>query len=57
MSSLNYNVYSYEKASDNVYIIKVNESMDKDEVMNVGSYLQEKYEASTDIGVVSNLVK
>ena len=57
MNSLNYNVYSYEKASDNVYIIKVNESMDKDEVMNVGSYLQEKYEASTDIGVVSNLVK
>ena len=31
--------------------------MDKDEVMNVGSYLQEKYDASTDIGVVSNLVK
>ena len=57
MSSLNYNVYSYEKASDNVYIIKVNESMDKDEVMSVGSYLQDKYEASTDIGVVSNLVK
>lgn len=57
MSSLNYNVYSYEKASDNIYIIKVNESMNKDEVMNVGSYLQEKYEASTDIGVVSNLVK
>lgn len=57
MASLNYNVYSYEKASDNVYIIKVNESMNKDEVMNVGSYLQEKYEASTDIGVVSNLVK
>lgn len=57
IKSLDYNVYSYEEVSDSVYIVKINESLDKDEVMEVGEYLETKYEASTDIGVVSNLVK
>lgn len=57
IKNLDYNVYSYEEVSGSVYIVKINESLDKDEVMEVGEYLETKYEASTDIGVVSNLVK
>ncbi len=57
LKELEYNVYNYEKINDSVYIVKVNESMNKDEVMMVSNYLGDKYEASNDIGVVSNLVK
>ena len=56
-NSLNYNVYDYEAINDNTIIVKVNEALDKDEVLSTNSYFSDKYEASTDIGVVSNIVK
>lgn len=57
LTSLEYNVYEYEKLDDNTVIVKISNALDKDEVLEVKNYLDEKYEASSDIGVVSNIVK
>lgn len=57
LKSLEYDVYEYEKLNDNTAIVKISDALNKDEVLEVKKYLDEKYEASTDIGVVSNIVK
>lgn len=57
LESMNYNMYSYESIDENTTIVKVSNALNKDEVLNTSNYFSEKYEASTDIGVVSNLVK
>ena len=57
LETMNYNMYSYESINESTVIVKINDVLDKDEVLEMGNYFNEKYEASTDIGVVSNLVK
>ena len=57
LESMNYDMYSYESIDQNTTIVKISNALDKDQVLNVSNYFDEKYEASTDIGVVSNLVK
>ena len=37
--------------------IKVNETLEKEEVASIEKYFTEKYKAKTDIGVISNVVK
>ena len=44
-------------ASDDTIYVKVDEVLEEDEVSNAEAYFKDKYEAQTDIGVVSNLVK
>ena len=51
-----YNILSSESDSDGYYI-KVSEILDKDDINLVNTMLEEKYNAKTDISVVSNLVK
>lgn len=57
LEDMNYDIYSYESINENTTIVKVNDALSKDEVLNVSEYFKEKYEVSVDIGVVSNLVK
>lgn len=57
LTDLGYNVYDVEKVNDNSVILKVNESFEEQEVIDVENSFSEKYEAKTDIGVVSNVVK
>ena len=57
MLNLEYEVYDYEVIDDNNVIVKITDVLDQNEVLNTQSYLDEKYEASTEIGVVSNVVK
>lgn len=57
LESMNYNVYSYEQLDENTTIVKISDALNKDEVLNTSNHFNEKYEASTEIGVVSNMVK
>lgn len=57
MSNLGYEVYDYEVIDNTNVIVKVTNVLDQNQVLNTQSYLNEKYEASTEIGVVSNVVK
>lgn len=43
--------------TDDEVIIRVDESLDGDEVKEVNAYFEEKYEAKVTIGVVTNIVK
>lgn len=51
----------YEASSitmlDEEVVIRVDESLDGDEVKEVNAYFEEKYEAKVNIGVVTNIVK
>lgn len=57
IKSLEYNLYEIEELSDNTIIAKVEETLSKEQVIEAEDYFQEKYQAKTDIGVVSNVVK
>ena len=50
-------VYEIEILDNNIAIIKISNTLDKNEVIATEKYFEDKYEAQTDIGVVSNIVK
>lgn len=54
---LGFDAYEFTYASDNNIIVSVSNSLTKDEVIKTENYFKEKYQAKTDIGVVSNVVK
>jgi len=56
ISSFNYNIYSYEETNGEV-IVKVEEVLDETKVIETSNYLKQKYNTTTEIGVVSNIVK
>lgn len=55
--TLNLDAYEITFASDDTVIVSVRDTLNKQEVANVENYFGAKYEAKTDIGVVSNVVK
>lgn len=57
IKTLEYNLYEIEELDDNTVMVKVLENLSKDQVLKTEKYFKEKYEAKTDIGVVSNVVK
>lgn len=57
IKDLEYNLYEIEVLDDNTVIAKIEETLTKDEVLEIEEYFSEKYEANTEIGVVSNVVK
>ena len=57
MQKLGYNMYSYEKLSDGSTTIKISETLNKKQSTQTEKLFKNEYKASTDIGVVSNLVK
>ncbi len=56
IKDLGFTIISSEKDND-AYYVKVSEILDKDEINNVNGVICQKYDAKTDISVVSNLVK
>ncbi|MDD2435619.1 MAG: protein translocase subunit SecD [Bacilli bacterium] len=54
--TLNYDVYELEKINDNNVITKVNQTLTNEEIAKTQDYFKDKYEARTDIGVISNMV-
>jgi len=57
IKDLEYTLYEIEVLDDNTVIAKVEETLTKDEVLETQEYFSNKYEAQTEIGVVSNVVK
>lgn len=57
IQGLKYNVYEIEVLDDNTVIAKVEETLSKNQVLATERFFKDKYEAKTDIGVVSNIVK
>lgn len=57
IETLEYNLYEIEVLDDNTVIAKVEETLNKDQVLETEKYFQEKYDAKSEIGVVSNVVK
>ena len=55
-TSLGLDVVSTE-TTNNGYSIRVTNAMGKDSVIDAGNYFESKYSATTDISVVSNIVK
>lgn len=54
---LGYDLYSYEELSDGSIDLKFSDTLTKDQSMETEKYFAENYDASTDIGVISNVVK
>ena len=57
IKELNYNMYDFEKQTDGTYAIKINESLGKTKAMKIEDYFADKYDANTDVDVISNVVK
>lgn len=55
--TLGFNAYEITYATDHNIIVNVSDSLSKKEVLNTENYFKSKYDAKTDIGVVSNVVK
>ncbi|MEG0618734.1 MAG: protein translocase subunit SecD [Bacilli bacterium] len=57
IKDLGYTLYDSEVIDSNTAILKVTESFNKTEVLNTEELFTKKYDAKTDIGVISNIVK
>lgn len=57
LQELNYSLNQFTKDNEKTYTMIIDKSFDEDEVLNTTNYFTEKYNASVDIGVVSNQVK
>ncbi len=57
IDKLGYDMYKFEKQTDGSYTIKISDSLSKDKSIKTEKYFSDKYDASTDVGVISNVVK
>lgn len=57
IEKMEFKLQEIEKIDDKNVIIKVSDALEQDAVLNTESYFKTKYQAQTDIGVVSNIVK
>lgn len=56
-NKLGYNMYAFEEQSDGTYAIKISDSLNQKSSIKAKKYFQDKYEADTTVGVISNIVK
>jgi SecD/SecF fusion protein len=57
MNTLGYKYNSIEKINDATMYIKIDDVLNKDKINSTENYFNQKYNASTEVGVVSNVVK
>lgn len=57
MKKLNYNLEEMDFVDDQTTYVKIANQLEKKQVVKTEKYFKDKYKASTDIGVVSNMVK
>ena len=57
VETLGYTVYDVEQVNEKNVIVKINENLKEDKVNEAEEFFESKYEARTDIGVISNVVK
>ena len=56
LKELEFTFYNYEENNDSI-VVRIEEVLDENKVINTSNYLKDKYDADIDIGVVSNMVK
>ena len=57
IDKLGYNMYDFEEQTDGTYAIKISESLGKTKAMEIEDYFTDKYNAATDVDVISTVVK
>ena len=57
VKSLGFDIYDYEQIDDNNVIIRVSNALNNEEIDKTNAYFSEHYSATSNIGVVSNLVQ
>ncbi len=57
VKKLGFKMYDFEKQNDDTYSIKIEDSLSQKEAMSTEDYFADKYNGSTDVGVISNIVK
>lgn len=57
LKELSYSEESIEKISDNTYYVTISEVLDNDSTKETEDYFNEKYNATTSVGAISNQVK
>ncbi len=57
LNEMGYTVSSIDMRNANAIDVLIEDSLNKTQVLETENYFQEKYEAATEIGVVSNVVK
>jgi len=57
MKKLGYTMYDFEEQTDGTYAIKIEESLGKQKAMELEDYFETEYLASTDVDVISTVVK
>ena len=57
MEKLNYHIVTIDKIDEKTMDVTIEESLEQDAVLETEKNFNENYQASTDIGVVSNVVK
>lgn len=57
IKKLNYKLVNIDKINDNNFSINLKEDLNKEESLKLDKHFSENYDASTDIGVVSNIVR
>ncbi|MDD3453160.1 MAG: protein translocase subunit SecD [Bacilli bacterium] len=57
IETLKYDLTSIDAIDDNTIDLQIENNLTQDEINKTTTYFEEKYEASTDIGVISNIVK
>lgn len=57
IDKLGYTVNTIDEIDKKTKTVIIEDSLDKNQVLKTEEYFQDKYDASTDIGVVSNIVK
>lgn len=57
IEKMEFKLQEIEEVDSKNIIIKIDDTLDQDKVLSTENYFQSKYNAQTDIGVVSNVVK
>lgn len=57
IESLGYELYDYEQIEEGQVIVRITDTLDNTQIEKATAHFEENYEATTSIGVVSNLVQ
>ena len=57
LEELEYNLVDIEKLEEKNYIVKISDVLEAEKIAITENYFKDKYEANTEIGVISNIVK
>lgn len=57
IEKMGFDVYDFEIGNAGAYTIKISDTLNKDEENDIKAYFSDNYDASADVGVISDIVK